>query len=154
MDNHPSEWSEVTLESPPAPEPSFPSIQAGPTTCDALWKMPISSERKHSGQLLSLLAQDPSHFGKWPPWYALLSWWISQAWILPFLPTSGWVCYPVWAIVHVPSPLYPDSPANDWFSRSLEAQQGPIEMKASGDCCSFTAWRKPITNRAGHEIKK
>lgn len=115
-------------------------------------KIPISSQRKHSGHLvfvgpvpftfwqmasllcpvvlvnISSMDSTPSHFR------------------VGVLPSVGHSAYPF-----SPSPL--PFPANDWFSCLSEAQWGPIEMKGTGDCCLSTAWTKPITNKQGTEFK-
>lgn len=100
MGSHPSEWSEATPKSSPAPWPSIPIIKWG-----HMWR--------------SLKCQYPSRGSKgclclcWPSTLhtlanAPLSWGVAQAWVLP-LPASGWYFSQSGATVHTLCLLTPSA---------------------------------------------
>lgn len=95
------------------------------TTCAALWKCQYpyrgSTGWLLSGQLLSLLAQYPSH------WQMVLTcpvvFIISQTWVL-FLPASGWAFYPACVICSV-CPARLTGTTNGWFRGLSKTQEDP-----------------------------
>lgn len=132
MGHHPSEWSKVTLGSSPAPEPSFPSIQAGLH----VMRFENANNLPEEAQWTALVFVGPVPFTFWqmasllcPVVLVNISSMDStpshvRVGILPSLRHSA---YP-FSASHTPPPPPPPL-ANDWFSSLSEAQGGPIEMK-------------------------